>query len=84
MVMPWYPLNYNELIRIAQNKLEICALPDMQVLRKCDLSQYENIILLNVDPYSHILAIGSTNYIVLIDIKHDAGSLQNKNNLRMG
>ena len=62
------PLNYNELIRIAQNKLEICALPDMQVLRKCDLSQYENIILLNVDPYSHILAISSTNYIVLIDI----------------
>lgn len=61
------PLNYNELIRLAQGKLGVYSLPDMQLLRSCDISKYETVILLNVDPYSGILAFSSNEYMVFLD-----------------
>lgn len=39
----------------------------MQLLRSCDISKYETVILLNVDPYSGILAFSSNEYMVFLD-----------------
>mgnify|MGYP000851717964 FL=1 len=59
--------NQNEIILLQDKKIEVRSLPDMNLLREAVVF-YPGIILLNVDPYSNILAYSSSNYIVLMNI----------------